>query len=75
MAVDYGFREPATGEVLRVRVVQAYAAASGRTCREFVTVAPGRAEQHRLACGEGDRWVAARPLRVESTDAAATRAQ
>lgn len=75
VAVDYGFREPATGETLRVRVLQAYAAASGRPCRQFVVVAPGRAEQHRLACEEGDRWVAARPLRLEPPDAAATRVQ
>jgi hypothetical protein len=73
ITVDQGFREPATGEVLRVRVLRAYAAASGRPCREFATEAAGGVEQHRVACEDGSRWVAARPLRQETTESTATR--
>jgi hypothetical protein len=72
---DQTFREPATGEVLRVRVVRVYAAASGRTCREYRVTNQSGQEQIRLACANGDRWVSARPLRQDPSGSAATRAQ
>jgi hypothetical protein len=75
MTVDQGFREPATGEMLRVRVLSAYTAASGRPCREYLVVTPAGDEQRRVACAEGDRWVAARPLRLETAASATTRTQ
>ena len=75
MTVDQGFREPATGEVLRVRVLRAYEAASGRPCREFVVIGAAGAEQRRVACEDGAQWVAARPLRQETAEPAATRVQ
>jgi hypothetical protein len=75
MAVDQGFSEPATGEVLRVRVLRAYVAASGRPCREFVVIGAGGGEQRRVACEDGAQWVAAHPLRQESTETSVTRVQ
>ena len=66
MTVDQSFREPATGEVLRVRVLRSYAAASGRSCREFAVITPAGDEQRRVVCADGDRWVPARPLRLEA---------
>ncbi|MBP0466864.1 hypothetical protein J5Y09_23245 [Roseomonas sp. PWR1] len=54
-------RLPGTGQVARVRLVRAYAAASGRECRE-VMVAAGGGPQTRLLCRAGEGWREARPL-------------
>ena len=66
VTVDQSFREPATGEMLRVRVLVSYASASGRTCREYVVITPTADDQHRVVCADGDRWIAVRPLRQET---------
>ena len=50
---------PETGQNIRVRLLRAYAAASGRECRE---VAVGGAAQNRLLCRDDAGWVEARPL-------------
>jgi hypothetical protein len=69
------FQEPATGEVLKVEVVRAYDAASGRLCREYqVTDAKGFARQA-VACRVGDRWTNARPLRLEEGTPGGSRVQ
>lgn len=52
---------PGTGQTARVRLVRAYAAASGRECRE-VLVATGGGGASRLLCRAGDGWREARPL-------------
>ncbi|MBW8270085.1 DVU3141 family protein [Caldovatus aquaticus] len=55
--------DPATGAALRVRLVRAYAAASGRECRELAVLgfAATGGERRRLVCrGEGGRWAEAR---------------
>jgi hypothetical protein len=62
-----GFREPATGEMLKVEVIRAYDAASGRTCREYAVTDPRGGHRQGLACRNGDRWTNARPLRLDST--------
>ena len=49
------------GRPAEVRLLRAYAAASGRECREAV-VAQGQEETPRLICGEGRSWAEARPL-------------
>lgn len=58
--------DPATGQAMRVRLVRAYAAASGRECRELALMgfaAAGGGERRRLVCrGEGGAWAEARPL-------------
>jgi hypothetical protein len=67
LTVNQTFREPATGELLNVRVVRAYAAASGRQCREYLVTSQGGGEpKSRVACVKGDRWVDARPLRPDA---------
>jgi hypothetical protein len=62
-----GFREPATGEMLKVEVIRAYDAASGRACREYSVTDQRGAHREGLACRNGDRWTNARPLRLDST--------
>jgi hypothetical protein len=57
---------PATGQSARVRLVRAYAAASGRECRE-VQVATGGGARSRLLCRAGDGWREARPLLREAS--------
>lgn len=52
---------PATGQTARVRMVRAYAAASGRECRE-VQVRTGGGAETRLLCRVGTGWREARPL-------------
>lgn len=60
--------DPATGRPVRVRLVRAYAAASGRECREVALLAAGMpaaggGAPRRLVCrGEGGVWIEARPL-------------
>jgi hypothetical protein len=60
--------DPATGRAVRVRLVRAYAAASGRECREVALLAAGApaagdVAPRRLICrGEGGAWAEARPL-------------
>jgi hypothetical protein len=75
VTVDQTFREPATGELLKVRVVRAYTAASGRQCREYQVTNQSGQQANRVACVNGERWVEARPLRQGGTGSAATRAQ
>jgi hypothetical protein len=55
----------ADGRTTEARVVRAYAAASGRECREVILGA-GTAGQASLLCQSEDRWVAARPLLLGS---------
>ncbi len=50
-----------TGQTARVRLVRAYAAASGRECRE-VLVGTGGGSASRLLCSAGSGWREARPL-------------
>jgi hypothetical protein len=50
-----------TGQTASVRLVRAYAAASGRECRE-VQVRTGGATDTRLLCRAGTGWREARPL-------------
>ncbi|MBR0679876.1 hypothetical protein GXW74_05210 [Roseomonas eburnea] len=50
-----------TGQTARVRMVRAYAAASGRECRE-VLVRTGGGTETRLLCRAGTGWREARPL-------------
>jgi hypothetical protein len=52
---------PGTGQTARVRLVRAYAAASGRECRE-VMVGTGGGGSSRLLCRAGEGWREARPL-------------
>ncbi len=73
VSIDQTFREPATGELLRIRVVRSYSAASGRECREYVVTYQSGDGSSRVACVSGDRWVDARPLRKNAT--AGVRAQ
>ncbi len=61
-----GFREPATGEMLKIEVVRAYDAASGRLCREYVVTYPQGGARQGLACRTGEGWQSARPLRLET---------
>jgi len=68
-----GFREPATGEMLKVEVVRAYDAASGRNCREYVVTDTNGVLRQGVACRDGDKWVAARPLRLDETPLGAAR--
>lgn len=49
---------PETGQAVRVRLVRAYAAASGRECRE-VSLGGSRT---RLLCRANGGWIEARPL-------------
>ena len=50
-----------------VQVVSAYAAASGRTCRQYlVTEAGGKSRPH-LACSSDQGWVEVRPLIAEGS--------
>lgn len=49
---------PETGQAVQVRVVRAYAAASGRECREVAIGNQGL----RVYCRIGNGWIAARPL-------------
>ncbi|WP_241671067.1 DVU3141 family protein [Dankookia rubra] len=55
----------ADGRTTEARVVRAYAAASGRDCREVILGA-GTAGQARLLCQSEGQWVAARPLLLGS---------
>jgi hypothetical protein len=57
---------PGTGQSARVRLVRAYAAASGRECRE-VQVATGGGARSRLLCRAGEGWREARPLLREGS--------
>ncbi|MBB5689399.1 hypothetical protein GXW77_15700 [Roseomonas alkaliterrae] len=57
---------PATGQTARVRLVRAYAAASGRECRE-VLVGTGGGGTSRLLCRAGEGWREARPLITAGT--------
>lgn len=50
-----------SGRSIRVRMLRAYNAASGRECRE-VLIGGGLEEQSRLVCQAGDQWADARPL-------------
>lgn len=50
-----------SGQSARVRLVRAYAAASGRECRE-VLVRAGGGSRSRLLCRAGEGWREARPL-------------
>ncbi|WP_137126485.1 DVU3141 family protein [Roseomonas sp. HF4] len=50
-----------TGQTASVRLVRAYAAASGRECRE-VQVRTGGGTETRLLCRAGAGWREARPL-------------
>lgn len=52
---------PSTGQVVQLRLVRAYAAASGRECRE-VQVGAGSGSSTRLVCAAGNGWREARPL-------------
>lgn len=52
---------PSTGQSARLRMVRAYAAASGRNCREILVRTDG-STQTRLICGAGNGWREARPL-------------
>ena len=52
---------PSTGQTVRLRLVRAYAAASGRECRE-VQIGAGTGSATRLLCGAGTGWREARPL-------------
>jgi type IV pilus biogenesis protein CpaD/CtpE len=52
---------PSTGQTARLRLVRAYAAASGRECREVLVRTEG-SSQSRLLCGAGSGWREARPL-------------
>ncbi len=52
---------PGTGQSAQVRLVRAYAAASGRECRE-VQVRTGGGADTRLICRAGTGWREARPL-------------
>jgi hypothetical protein len=56
--------DPVLGPGITVRVSRAYEAASGRLCKELLTTSSGGAQQVRLACGDGDSWGYARPLRA-----------
>ena len=55
----------ADGQPTQVRVVRAYAAASGRECRE-VQLGAGYAGRASLLCQADGQWVAARPLLLGS---------
>jgi hypothetical protein len=55
----------ADGRTTQARVVRAYAAASGRECREVILGA-GYAGQASLLCQAEGQWVAARPLLLGS---------
>lgn len=57
---------PGTGQTARVRLVRAYAAASGRECRE-VLVGTGGGGTSRLLCRAGEGWREARPLITAGT--------
>jgi len=70
MSIDQTFKEPATGELLRIRVLRAYAAASGRSCRQYLVTEESGAQSYRVACESGDHWVEARPLRNSTTTGA-----
>ncbi|MEO3470236.1 DVU3141 family protein [Roseomonas sp. CAU 1739] len=52
---------PSTGQTVRLRLVRAYAAASGRECRE-VQMGTGTGSASRLLCSAGTGWREARPL-------------
>lgn len=52
---------PQTGQTAQLRLVRAYAAASGRECREVQVYSAG-ADYTRLLCQAGGVWSEARPL-------------
>ncbi|HWT08281.1 MAG TPA: DVU3141 family protein [Roseomonas sp.] len=52
---------PSTGQTVQLRLVRAYAAASGRECRE-VQMGTGGGSSSRLLCSAGTGWREARPL-------------
>jgi hypothetical protein len=62
---DQQFREPVTGQVLKVELVRAYDAASGRPCREYMVTDEKGVQQQGVACRIGDQWVRAHPLRTQ----------
>jgi len=66
VGVAQGFREPATGETLKLQVVRSYYAASGRPCREFLVTNASGAVTPRVACESEGRWLQARPLRKDA---------
>jgi hypothetical protein len=55
----------ADGRTTEARVVRAYAAASGRECREVI-LGSGTAGRASLLCQSDGQWVAARPLLLGS---------
>jgi len=56
---------PADGQqAVTVRVISAYAAASGRTCRQYVVTEAGGKSRPHLACSGDQGWVEVRPLIV-----------
>ena len=57
---------PSTGQTVQLRLVRAYAAASGRECRE-VQMGTGGGSSSRLLCSAGTGWLEARPLIRGST--------
>ena len=57
---------PSTGQTVQLRLVRAYAAASGRECRE-VQMGTGSGSSTRLLCSAGTGWREARPLIRGST--------
>ncbi len=57
---------PSTGQTVQLRLVRAYAAASGRECRE-VQMGTGGGSSSRLLCSAGSGWIEARPLVRGST--------
>ena len=50
-----------TDEMVRLRLMRQYAAASGRECRE-VRLSHRGGDQNRLYCRAGTGWIEARPL-------------
>jgi hypothetical protein len=58
----------ADGRLAQVRVVRAYAAASGRECRE-VLIGEGLGGRASLLCEADGQWVQARPLLLGSGSA------
>lgn len=63
---EQSFREPVTGETLKVRVLRSYTAASGRACREYQVLTVRDERQVRVACAGTDGWVQAKRLRQEA---------
>ena len=58
-------RLPGSGRSVRVRLLRAYYAASGRECRE-VLVGTGFEQRSSLVCRQEEGWAVARPLLLGS---------